>query len=151
MSKHIAVALAILSQNGQFLLQLRDDIPDIAYPGHWGLFGGHLEPGETPEEGLKRELVEEIGHTIEAPQLFYLNVDKQISRYIFYTPLTVEVEALVLGEGQDLSLVSPEDIYRGYSFSTKLAEKRPLGAIHQKILLNFLEKDRLSHTLQQKC
>jgi len=22
----------------------------IVYPGHWGLFGGHLEANETPEQ-----------------------------------------------------------------------------------------------------
>lgn len=30
------VALAILHQDGKFLMQLRDDNPDILYPGHWG-------------------------------------------------------------------------------------------------------------------
>lgn len=151
MNKPINVALAILFQNGQFLLQLRDDLPDIAYPGQWGLFGGHLEPGETPEQGLKRELIEEIGYTVEAPYLFCLNVDKQITRYIFCAPLTVEVEALVLGEGQDLKLISSEDIYRGYSLSNKLTEQRSLGAIHQKILLNYLEKCKLPCSLKQEC
>jgi len=52
----IFVALAILEQDGRFLMQLRDDIPTILYPGVWGLFGGHLEAGESPEIGLKREL-----------------------------------------------------------------------------------------------
>ena len=39
-----AVALAMLQREGQWLLQLRDDIDSIIYPGHWGLFGGHLDP-----------------------------------------------------------------------------------------------------------
>jgi 8-oxo-dGTP diphosphatase len=34
------VALAILYREGEFLLQLRDDIPTILYPGYWTLFGG---------------------------------------------------------------------------------------------------------------
>ena len=42
-----AVALAMLERDGQWLLRLRDDIDTIIYPGHWGLFGGHLDPGET--------------------------------------------------------------------------------------------------------
>lgn len=60
--QYIHVAIAILYQQNKFLLQLRDDIPGIIYPGHWGLFGGHLEPGETPDIAVKRELLEEISY-----------------------------------------------------------------------------------------
>nr|WP_228383162.1 hypothetical protein [Synechococcus elongatus] len=41
------VALAVVTQGRQYLLQLRDDLDWILYPGQWGLFGGHIEPGET--------------------------------------------------------------------------------------------------------
>ena len=34
----IEVTAAILHQDGQFLLQLRDDFPHIVYPGVWGFF-----------------------------------------------------------------------------------------------------------------
>jgi len=36
------VSIVILYQNDQYLMQLRDNIPHIAAPGCWGLFGGHL-------------------------------------------------------------------------------------------------------------
>ncbi len=32
-----------------------------SYPGVWDVIGGHLEPGETPERALVREIQEEIG------------------------------------------------------------------------------------------
>ena len=52
----VEVALAMLERDGCWLMQLRDDIPGIVAPGCWGLFGGHLDPGETAEQALQREL-----------------------------------------------------------------------------------------------
>jgi 8-oxo-dGTP pyrophosphatase MutT (NUDIX family) len=58
---HARCAVAILvDPAGRYLMQLRDDIPTIEAPGHWGLFGGGLEPGESFEDGLMRELAEEL-------------------------------------------------------------------------------------------
>jgi 8-oxo-dGTP diphosphatase len=56
----LQIAVAVLEREGRWLLQLRDDIEAIVHPGTWGLFGGHLDPGETPEQALRRELEEEI-------------------------------------------------------------------------------------------
>jgi hypothetical protein len=53
----LEVALAMLHRQNRWLMQLRDDIPGIVAPGCWGLFGGHLVPGETPEQALRRELL----------------------------------------------------------------------------------------------
>ena len=51
-------------------MQLRDQKPGIFYPGHWGCFGGALDPGETPETGLRRELREELGVDVGACAYF---------------------------------------------------------------------------------
>lgn len=51
----------LLENNGRYLLQLRDDVPNINYPGKWGLFGGGSEGDETPKQAAVRELKEEIG------------------------------------------------------------------------------------------
>ncbi len=134
----IPVAMAIVYQQGKFLMQLRDDIPGIVCPGVWGLFGGHLELGETPEIGLKRELIEEINYSADLPKKFACYADTKIIRHIFHLPLLVEIEALELNEGWDLGLVSPEDIRRGYCYSERAGEERPLGTTHQKILLDFI-------------
>jgi 8-oxo-dGTP diphosphatase len=143
----ISVAMAIIYQQGKFLMQLRDNIPGILYPGVWGLFGGHLEPGETPEIGLKRELIEEINYTTDLPQQFACYADSKVIRHIFYLPLLVEIETLELNEGWDLGLVCPKDIVRGYCYSKQAGEERPLGDTHQKILLNFINSKLLSINL----
>jgi 8-oxo-dGTP pyrophosphatase MutT (NUDIX family) len=56
----VDVAKAILLLQGRYVLQLRDDRPDIAAPNTWGLFGGQPDPGETPDEAIRREIHEEL-------------------------------------------------------------------------------------------
>jgi len=51
-----AAALILRSQGREILLGERADTP-----GHWQWPQGGLEPGESPEDGLFRELQEEIG------------------------------------------------------------------------------------------
>lgn len=131
------VVLAILYREGQFLLQLRDDIPNIPYPGQWALFGGHLEAGETPIVGLQRELQEEISYFAQEPLLFGIYSGDRAIRHIYHAPLTVPLNELVLGEGWDFALVPVDAIREGSYYSAKAGEVRQLGAIHQQILLDF--------------
>lgn len=56
---HICVG-AILIRGNSILLAHRAATRDF-YPGVWDVIGGHLEPGETPDQCLVRELEEEIG------------------------------------------------------------------------------------------
>ncbi len=137
----VKVALAIIYQGDSFLLQLRDNIPTIAYPNHWGLFGGHLELDETPEQALKRELLEEINYQVANPTEFRIDHESNIIRYLYYTPLTVKMEQLVLQEGADLALVPLDTIRQGQCYCPKTEEFHPIGQIHQKILLDFFESD----------
>src|SRR5689334_9608515 len=55
----VAAAL-LVTGDGRYLMQLRDDIPTIMLPDHWSLFGGSVDPGETVEAALRRELMEEL-------------------------------------------------------------------------------------------
>jgi 8-oxo-dGTP pyrophosphatase MutT (NUDIX family) len=55
-----AVCALIVLEDGRYLMQLRDQRPDIFYPGYWGLFGGAVDEGESPTEALYRELYEEL-------------------------------------------------------------------------------------------
>ncbi|GAC1490893.1 MAG: NUDIX hydrolase [Chamaesiphon sp.] len=133
------VAIAILHRDGKFLLQLRDNIPSIVYPGCWALFGGHLELGETPEDALNRELMEEIGYIPPTSVKFGCYWELQIIRHVYHALLTVDVNQLALNEGWDLGLLTSEEIGRGSSYSVKAGQERPLGRPHQQILLNFID------------
>lgn len=140
-NQYIHVAIAILHQQNKFLLQLRDDIPSIIYPGHWGLFGGHIEPGETPDIAIKRELLEEIGYIPPLLSKFDCYTDKNRVRYVYQAPLTVEINQLVLAEGWDMDLLTPDQIQQGEHYSEKAGQVRPVAPPTQQILLDFLHRE----------
>ncbi len=120
-------------------MQLRDDIPTILYPGCWTLFGGHLEPGENPVEGIRREIWEEIAFHFEDATFFDCYTDELAIRHIFYGPLTVPLDSLTLQEGWDFALVSPEAILSGQIYSPKDQIFKPVGDKHQEILRGFFQ------------
>ena len=61
--KEVAVAVGVLiAPNGDFLLTSRPD--GKVYAGYWEFPGGKVEDGESVEQALRRELIEEIGITI---------------------------------------------------------------------------------------
>jgi 8-oxo-dGTP diphosphatase len=63
----VDVAVGVLVQpNGDFLVTSRP--VGKVYAGYWEFPGGKLEAGETVEQALRRELVEELGITIGPAQ-----------------------------------------------------------------------------------
>ena len=103
---------AIIYSKGKILLQLRDQKPDIFYPGLWGLFGGNVDKSENPINALKRELEEEIKFRPQKVKLlFSWNHYKYNSvLHFFLVPLTIDFEDLCLNEGQSMNLFSIEQI-----------------------------------------
>jgi 8-oxo-dGTP diphosphatase len=61
------VAAALIEPSGRVLLQQR--APGRAMAGLWEFPGGKVEPGETPEIALARELEEELGIAVETGDL----------------------------------------------------------------------------------
>lgn len=63
----IVVAGALLDSNGCVLLQRRPSGDPLE--GLWEFPGGKMEPGETPEQALVRELREELNVELDAADL----------------------------------------------------------------------------------
>ena len=137
----IHAAIAILHHHDHFLMQLRDEAHRTSiHPGLWGFFGGHIEPGESPDVAVQRELLEEIGYAPPNLKPFQIYPSERAIRYVFQAPLGVPLSALTLQEGQDLGLVSIDAVRQGEYYSTKLNEVRSLAAPHRAILLEFWEQ-----------
>ena len=127
--------LILENSRGEVLLQLREDKPSIPYPNCLGTFGGQIEPGETPEEALVREIREELEyHLIDFEYMgnfpfegydihMYRKVDKGI-----------KLEDLVIREGQKAVFVSVRDIHDGscnFAFNCKEIVRAYYKKYHQ--------------------
>ncbi|MFQ6539223.1 MULTISPECIES: NUDIX hydrolase [Aphanothece] len=124
----VEVALAVLERQERWLLQLRDDIPGIVAPGAWGLFGGHLDPGETAAQAVRRELLEEINWWAPSPLPFWFwHHNSQRIAHVFRASLPVPLASLTLLEGQDMVLASLEELRSGRLWSPRLRQHRPLA------------------------
>jgi 8-oxo-dGTP pyrophosphatase MutT (NUDIX family) len=114
-----AVAALIVVPDGRYLLQLRDDIPKIFYPGYWGCFGGAVNAGEDPRQALKRELFEEIELEVRDCKKFVgLNFDLTEAgggtyyRDFFEVNTTEdEIKRLVLHEGVEMKLFTSAELH----------------------------------------
>ena len=61
--------LCYIKQNNQTLMLHRIKKENDIHKNKWNGLGGKLEPGESPEECVKREVFEESGLIIESPNL----------------------------------------------------------------------------------
>jgi 8-oxo-dGTP diphosphatase len=107
----------LLDTQGRFLLQLRDDIPQIRDPGKVSLFGGAREAGEGFLECIVREVHEEIGHYL--PPTRFERIGRLLGPdYAFpgdtmhceiFLACDVPVEALTITEGT-LRIVARDEL-----------------------------------------
>ena len=79
--------LCYLKKDNQYLFMLRNKEKNDLNEGKWIGIGGHIEPGETKEEALIREVKEETGFTIKSfsyrGEILFINNDYQEIMYIF--------------------------------------------------------------------
>ena len=79
--------LCYLKKDNQYLFMLRNKEKNDLNEGKWIGIGGHIEPGESKEEALIREVKEETGFTINSfkyrGEILFINNDYQEIMYIF--------------------------------------------------------------------
>jgi 8-oxo-dGTP diphosphatase len=121
--------IIIINEKDHILLYLRDDKPNISCPNMWALPGGYIEPGETPQQCIFREMVEELGVEFERIELF---VEAQRSygfEHTFWAKTSIRIEDIVLTEGQAIQWFAFDEI-----------ENMRLGYEDNLIIEDFFQK-----------
>ncbi|GAA2125320.1 hypothetical protein GCM10009759_77320 [Kitasatospora saccharophila] len=99
--------------SGRLLMNLRDDIPGIAWPGKWTPIGGTREGGETPFETAHREVLEEAGIRVRDMRMIpgprYHTHENNIPLHATFDGTDAD---LVLGEGQAIRLVPIAELHQ---------------------------------------
>jgi 8-oxo-dGTP pyrophosphatase MutT (NUDIX family) len=109
----IAAAL-LVSPDGRYLLQLRDDKPRLPLRNHWALFGGEVEPGEDGRTAIIREIEEELTYQARECTWYHEAIyalprhHRRVVRKVFYViPITPEeVGTMIQCEGADKRLMT---------------------------------------------
>jgi isopentenyldiphosphate isomerase len=93
----IGVQLIILNKNNEILITKRSNTK-MVLPGKWECNGGAIAAGETPIEGLEREIKEELGITLDREKTIYyktvIDDDRHNIKDIFVYKDDVDINSL---------------------------------------------------------
>jgi len=124
------VVIILLNSNNEVLLLLRDNKIDIPFPNMWDIPGGKVEEGESPEQALRREMLEEMSiHNLGEIKLFKILTSENITDNIFWKRINLNLREIELNEGQVL----------GY-FDLKKIQETELAFNYNKVLEEFYKE-----------
>lgn len=104
------VTAAILEENGKVLIGRRK--PGKHMGGKWEFPGGKIEPGETPQDSLARELQEELAIRVSVGQFLCSSLyegDGVSLELLVYRVQRLEGEPALI-EHEELRWVRPEEL-----------------------------------------
>jgi len=111
MKPHVHVACALIEYAGRVLAAQRS--PTMSLPSKWEFPGGKIEPGETPEMCLARELREELAMQVHIgsalPQTTHCYDTFTVTLYPFLCSSTST--QLTLHEHSDVVWIEPERLF----------------------------------------
>ncbi|WP_433369391.1 NUDIX hydrolase [Actinoplanes sp. CA-142083] len=116
MSQYEVALVLLVDPSGAVLMQHRDDHAPVS-PNQWGFPGGRIEPGETPEQAARRELLEETGLTAgelrllwSGPRPYEKGFSHTVTVHVFHGATTARQEDVVLGEGRAMVFVPRDEL-----------------------------------------
>ncbi len=114
MTKPIVLVAAVVLVDADYRVLLAQRPEGKSMAGLWEFPGGKVEPGESPEDTLIRELNEELGITVKAACLAPLTfASHAYDDFHLLMPLWIcrRWEGMVVGrEGQALKWVRPKNL-----------------------------------------
>lgn len=107
--------VVLVDRRGRVLLQERDEHAPVA-PNQWGMVGGQVEEGETPEAAAYRELAEETGLSWTSglwpwqETLWSCPGEAPIRYHLWAAVTDISDSDVVLGEGRQIVFVDVASI-----------------------------------------
>jgi 8-oxo-dGTP diphosphatase len=112
-ARKLVVAALVIDDEGRVLITRRR--PDQPLPDQWEFPGGKIEPGESPQRALARELAEEIGARVVVGTIWDVLHHEypayEVLMLVFPCRLVAGDEPRAL-EVADLAWVRPADLHR---------------------------------------
>ena len=100
----------VVIMDGDKILIIQRSASDAWMPNHYGLPGGKLDEGETVEEALARECMEEVNLTISPSDLVFLPKISHKANHGFYYITKFTGNISLNNEHSDFKWVNPKEL-----------------------------------------
>ena len=109
--KHFHVTCAIIEKDGKVLSAQRSE--SMSLPLKWEFPGGKIKDGERPEDCLKREVIEELGVSVNIGSALLPHTHQYEAFSITLYPFICKVVSgeITLHEHAAFSWLPPEDLH----------------------------------------